>query len=244
MHRDFFGENALIVGGNCEMGICLAQKLIEMGLYPTMTGRNTTALKQIQHDMGAAFEGRYRTLILDFSDPETIEMIPKKIYNTLDYMIDFVQGNYESLIAGSCHKEVYDYYLQYVAFRAVLLKKISRAMLVRRKGRMVYVSSTAALRPNPGQGFYASSKKAAESLYRNIGLELGDRGVTTVSLRAGYVEAGRGRDYLAQSLDDTLKNKRLTLKHITETILFLLSDSAEGFNATELVMDRGLTAGK
>jgi 3-oxoacyl-[acyl-carrier protein] reductase len=110
------------------------------------------------------------------------------------------------------------------------------------------VSSSAAYRPNPGQGFYAASKLASEALYRNLGLELGEHGVTAVILRPGYIDAGRGKKYMQGKGGDILRmvpiKRVLNTAEVAETILFLLSDSAAGFNATEISLDGGLTAGK
>jgi 3-oxoacyl-[acyl-carrier protein] reductase len=78
-----------------------------------------------------------------------------------------------------------------------------------------------------------------------MGLELGTRGITTVVLRPGYVDAGRGREYLQEQdvkILETVPIKRaITRNEIAETILFLLSDSAAGMNATEITMDGGLS---
>jgi 3-oxoacyl-[acyl-carrier protein] reductase len=110
----------------------------------------------------------------------------------------------------------------------------------------VFISSTAAARPNPGQGFYAAAKLASEALYRNMGLELGGRGITTIILRPGYVNTGRGRTYLEEK--NVLKavpiKRAVTQEEIAETVLFLLSESAAGMNATIITMDGGLTYGK
>ena len=74
---------------------------------------------------------------------------------------------------------------------------------------------------------------------------MADRGITTVILRPGYIDAGRGRHYVKRNLPDFKNHVNvISVKDVSDTILFLLSDSARGFNATELVMDGGLTAGK
>jgi 3-oxoacyl-[acyl-carrier protein] reductase len=113
---------------------------------------------------------------------------------------------------------------------------------------MVYVSSAAAGRPHPGQGYYAAAKQASEALYRNVGLELSTRGVTAVTLRPGYIDAGRGLRYLEKKADDALAKvplgRALKIDEVVDAIMFLLSDSAVGFNATILTMDGGLSAGK
>jgi len=121
-------------------------------------------------------------------------------------------------------------------------------MLKKRKGRLVFISSTAAVRSNPGQGFYAAAKLASEALYRNMGLELGKRGVTTVILRPGYNNAGRGKVYIQgqekKSLAMMPMQRAVSREEIAQTIIFLLFDSAASINATEIEMDGGLTSGK
>ena len=121
-------------------------------------------------------------------------------------------------------------------------------MLSRRRGRMVYVSSTAAGRPNPGQGFYAAAKLACEALYRNLGIEMAAKGITTVIVRPGYVDSGRGERFIA-NLDEPRKGQWpagwvLTAEQVAGQIVYLLSEQAQGLNATALTLDGGMTAGK
>ena len=102
-------------------------------------------------------------------------------------------------------------------------------------------------RPNPGQGFYAAAKLASEALYRNLGLELANRGITTVTLRPGYIATGRGTKYIRANEDISGRiplGRVLTGKEVAEAILFFLSDNAGGFNAVEICMDGGLSAAK
>jgi len=117
-------------------------------------------------------------------------------------------------------------------------------MLRKRKVRMVFISSAAAEKPNLGQGFYAASKLAVEALYRNLGLEMGNRGITTVSLRFGFIDSGRGRRYLRNRKAPLLGNEPewrvLDVKDATELILFFLSNQAEKFNAMEISINESL----
>lgn len=120
-------------------------------------------------------------------------------------------------------------------------------MLKKKGGRLIFISSGAALRPNPGQGFYAAAKLASEALYKNLGLEMGSRGITTVSLRPGYINAGRGKKFIKQNkkITDAIPVKRaIEPGEVAETILFFLSESARSFNAVEITMDGGMSAGK
>jgi 3-oxoacyl-[acyl-carrier protein] reductase len=246
MNLQFSGNRALITGGSCDLAISLAGHMITAGLFPILTYRSENSLNHISESL-KAFEGKYSSVYLDFSDRNSLGSALRDT-DPVDFLVDFVQGDFESLIASADEDDVYRYFAENISFRAELVKKVARIMLAKKKGRLIYVSSSAASKPNPGQGFYAAAKLASEALYRNLGLELGARGVTTVTLRPGYIDEGRGRVFL-ESLGETALGKvpmkrALTAEEVSETILFYLSDSASGFNATEISMDGGLTAGK
>jgi 3-oxoacyl-[acyl-carrier protein] reductase len=247
MSLHFSGSRALILGGTCELALTMAHYMIESGLFPLLTYRNDKGLNGIAEAL-RSFHGRYETCYLNFGNRDSLDSAFTQIGDDLNFVVDFAQGNYESLIAGADEETVYRYFMENISFRAEILKRVGRAMLKKRKGRLVYISSAAAARPNPGQGFYAAAKLASEALYRNMGLELGERGVTTVILRPGYIEAGRGRNYLQKQdrkiFEMTPIKRAITGEEIAQTILFLLSDSAAGINATAISMDGGLTSGK
>jgi len=247
MSLHFSGTRALVLGGTCELALVLAQTMIESDLFPLLTYRDDKGLNTIREAL-RPFHGRYETCYLNFGDRDSLDSIFTQIGNDLNFLVDFAQGNYESLIAGADEESVYSYFMENISFRAEILKRVGRAMLKKRKGRLVFISSAAAARPNPGQGFYAAAKLASEALYRNMGLELGERGVTTVILRPGYIDAGRGRIYLQKQdrkiLEMTPIKRAITGEEIAQTILFLLSDGAASIIGTEISMDGGLTSGK
>ncbi len=247
MRLQFSGKYALILGGSCELAISLAGCMIKAGLLPTLTYRNEKGRNYISEKL-KPFEGKYGFAYLDFSDRDSLNSLLVQTGRDLDYLVDFVQGDFESLIASADEDDVYRYFAENISFRAETIKKTARIMLAKKMGRLVYVSSSAAAKPNPGQGFYAAAKLASEALYRNLGLELGRRGVTTVTLRPGYIDEGRGKAFLEahgkEAMGRVPIKRALTAKEVAETILFYLSDSARGFNATEISIDGGLTAGK
>lgn len=119
-------------------------------------------------------------------------------------------------------------------------------MLARRRGRCLFISSAAADRPAPGQGFYAAAKLAGEALYRSLGLELGRRGVTACSLRLSWIDAGRGRRFLSGRSDKASERmptgRLVTADEAFDAMLFLLKTPS--FNATTAVLDGGLSSAK
>lgn len=247
MKLRFSGHRALIVGGTCDLAIALARRMIASHLYPVLTARTSEGCKKIHHRLDGD-TAHYQVLTMDLGDRTTLDALFSEPDHDPDYVVDFAQEDLEALVAMARTDEVYSYFEKNVSFRAELLRKASRAMLKKKKGRLIFISSTAAARPNPGQGFYASAKLACEALYRNIGLEMGSKGITTLSLRAGYINAGRGETYLGTdketAIDKVPIKRALSMAEVAETVLFFLSESAGGFNAVEICMDGGLTAGK
>ncbi len=247
MRLEFFGRRVLILGGTCDLAITLAELLIQEGLDPILTWRSEAGRGRLSA-MLESFSGRYETVHLDLARRPLLHGLFSELKDDLDYVVDFAHGDMECLIGSANPDEIHRYFSENVSTRAELLRLAARIMLKKKRGRMVFVSSSAALKPNPGQGFYAGAKLASEAIYRNLGLELAGRGVTTVTLRPGYIHAGRGRKYLeareGEALSAVPLGRALTCREVAQAALFLLSDGAWAFNATELSMDGGLTAGK
>jgi 3-oxoacyl-[acyl-carrier protein] reductase len=243
----YSGKRALILGGSCDLGLSLAEAMTTSGIHPLLTYRDARGQARIDDHLGPL--GRaYDTVWLELQAAEESRRLQKPLERGVDYLVDLAHGNLEGLVAAVDGSAAAEFLHRHIAARAVVIQQVARAMLSRRRGRMVFVSSTAAARPNPGQGYYAAAKQAAEALYRSLGLELAGRGITTVTLRPGYVDAGRGRRYLErhspQALARVPLGRALTLAEVVHAILFLLCDQAAGFNATTLTMDGGLSAGK
>ncbi len=247
MELKFSGSKALITGGTSELGICVSKLMIQAGLFPILTYRNEKGKKIILKSL-KEHPGSFSTVLLNFSDPSTIVDAFKEFKDDIDYLIDIAHTDYENLIPLSGSDDIQDYFKMNISIRSDLIKRASRAMLKKKKGRLIFVSSSAANRSSAGQGFYAASKLASEALYRNLGIELGSRGITTVMLRPGYIDIGRGKKYLEKNMKDALNKipiKRvLKCEEVAETIMFFMSDSANGFNATEITLDGGMNSVK
>lgn len=244
MNWKFSGTRALVLGGTCELALTLAGIMMKTSLFPILTYRSDKGQNIIKKAL-PHLEGKYDACYLDLGNRDSLNSLFSHIGDNLDFVVDFAQGNYESLIAQADGDIVNRYFSENVSLRAEVVKMAGRVMLKKKKGRLVFISSTAATRPNPGQGFYAAAKLASEAIYRSMGLELGKRGITTVILRPGYVDAGRGKEYLQvqdrKILDTVPIERAMTREEIAGIILFLLSDSAYGMNATEITIDGGLT---
>lgn len=238
MKLSFRGRTALILGGGSDMGLALTALLREEGVSVIPTHASDAGCEAVVRRFPDLASTR-----LDLGERDFTGLAPI-LDGGVDYVVDLAQGDLEGL-AAAAGDEAEGYLETQISGRLRLLRAVTRSMLPRRFGRLVFVSSTAAALPAPGQAFYGAAKRAAEGLYQSLGLELGARGVTAVSLRLGLVDAGRGKRFLDEcDRRQNLGDKVVSLEQAASTLLFLLSDQALALTCTTITMDAGLTAQK
>ena len=256
----------LIAGGTCELGLALGAELAADGMAVTLTARDAAGAARIHAALPEATVLRLHargpernTAGQDFTTPpagggadaenDTPETLPERARAALGeaprLFVDLLHSRFECLLAGAGPADIDLWAARDIAFRARLLRAVSRSMLAARDGRCVFVSSSAAERAAPGQGYYAAAKLAGEALYRAVGVELAPRGVTACSLRLGWLEAGRGAPFLhSRTADAPLPptGRIVTVAEGVQTLRFLLSAPATAINATTLTCDGGFGA--
>lgn len=237
-----FDGPVLLLGGGCTLGLAVAAALrAEAAAVLAVCG--SEAGERACAEAGLAVE--------PLGD---IESLPRRCADRLGelpgHLLDLRHSRRESLLAGMPPAEIDAWAAEDIALRARTLRAVTRAMLSRRFGRCVFVSSSAALRPSPGQGWYAAAKLAGEALYRSAGAELAGRGVTACSVRLSWLDAGRGRDFLARgetarrAASAMPSGRLLRLEEAVTPLVFLLSREASGINACTVDIDGGLGAVK
>ena len=237
-----FDGPVLLLGGGCTLGLAVAAALRAEGAV-VLAACGSESGRQACAGAGIAVEPL-----------EDAESLPQRCAARLGalpgHMLDLRHSRRESLLAGLPPAEIDAWAAEDIALRARILRAVTRAMLVRRSGRCVFVSSSAALRPSPGQGWYAAAKLAGDALFRSAGAELAARGVTACSARLSWLDAGRGRDFLAheesarRAAAAMPSGRLLRLEEAVGPLVFLLSREAAGINACTVDIDGGLGAVK
>ena len=189
-----FHGSVLILGGSSELGRALALALRAEGAQVCCVCRD---------DAGCARCAQDGLPALVLADPETLPARCEALLGLpVGHLADLLHSRFEQLVAMAPPEAIERWADDDIALRARCLRAVSRAMLARRFGRCVFVSSSAAQRPSPGQGWYAAAKLAGEGLYRSLGVEL-----------AGHYRLGMGYDFGLQKLSkySSDKNNNFTL---------------------------------
>ena len=221
-----FHGSVLILGGSSELGRALALALRAEGAQVCCVCRDDAGCARCAQDglpaRGEALLGR-----------------------PVGHLADLLHSRFEQLVAMAAPEAIERWADDDIALRARCLRAVSRAMLARRFGRCVFVSSSAAQRPSPGQGWYAAAKLAGEGLYRSLGVELAGRGLSACSARLSWLDAGRGHEFLSrhgQVARAMPAGRCLRPADVLPGLCFLLSAEAAAINGSVVTLDGGLGA--
>lgn len=128
----------------------------------------------------------------------------------------------------------------------LLTKYLSRAMLRRRQGRIVNVSSIIAGTGFSGLSVYAATKAAMIGFTRSLARELGPANITVNAVAPGYMETEMSADLRESELGKIVRrsalNRLTTVDEVAATIGFLISDAASAITGTVTTVDAGSTA--
>ncbi len=227
----------LIRGASCGLGMAVARAVNAAGGRAFGLCSSEESLATLE---SSGLEGAVCPV------PEELSL--NSVFCMAQAYVDCSHTRVESLVANLDPMRINAWASQDIALRARFLRAVVRLMLPRRRGRFLFISSTAAEAPGPGQGYYAAAKAAGESLFASVGLELASHGITSCSLRLGWLDTGRGREFLSDRKD--LCERLIPTGHLVgmdeavEGILYLLSIGASSINATTITMDGGFTRAK
>jgi 3-oxoacyl-[acyl-carrier protein] reductase len=131
------------------------------------------------------------------------------------------------------------------AFRCT--REALRAMLRRRWGRIISISSVVGLVGNPGQANYAAAKAGLIGLSLSVAREVANRGITVNVVAPGYVPS-RLTDAMSEEARDAIlgsipAGRMGTAEEVAAAVRYLASEPASYVTGQVLAIDGGMTMG-
>jgi 3-oxoacyl-[acyl-carrier protein] reductase len=238
---------ALIAGASGGIGIAVARRLAADGtmVYLGYHRHPTAAEAAAQEILKAG--GTAEPIALDLSNKKQAGEVCAGIYaqsGRLDILVNCAAINREApalAMDDDTWQEVMEINLD-GAFR--LARSAAKYMMPGRWGRIIQVSSIAAIRGGRGQINYATAKSGVEAMTRVLALELGRKGILVNCVAPGIIETEMSERVRREYGEEILKNVSIKRygrpEEVAAAIAFLTSDDAGYINGQTLRVDGGM----
>lgn len=214
---DLSEKNVLITGGSSGIGKATAKYMVQKGANVTITGRDQEKLKAVADKLGIHF---FAANVADQKDVKaTFEDFMKR-HDRLDVLINNAGIGGKRLLLDEMDmeamREVYDVNV----FGAVMMaSEASRLFKKQKKGNIVNIASTAAVKGYEGGTIYSSSKFALRGLSKSWQAELRPFNVRVINVNPSYVATAFGEEDREERPEEANKLRGEEIAHAVVSAL-------------------------
>jgi 3-oxoacyl-[acyl-carrier protein] reductase len=238
-------RRAVVTGGGTGIGKAVARRLADAGASVTIVGRRADVLARASLEINDAVDSdTVAPLVADLTDPEQITDAAAAI--RAEGPVDVLVLNAGGSVGGdpSTLAELADAWRRDFdanVLTAVLLTEALRDDLRRPGGRVIGISSIAALR---GAGSYGAAKGAMHSWVLSLATQLGPDGITVNAVAPGFIpdtEFWEGRltpEVVSVRVNATPVGRPGTPEEVAEAVAYLASEHA-GFTTGQILQVNG-----
>jgi len=190
------GFNALVTGASGGIGSAIAISLAKQGATIVLSGTRAEALQETANEI-KKIGGISHTVLCNLSDAQSVEeLFPKA--EALCEKIDIVVNN-AGITRDGLAMRMKDEDWQAVidvnltsSFR--ICRAALKAMMRRRYGRIINISSIVGTMGNAGQANYCASKAGLIGMSKAFAQEAASRGITVNCIAPGFIESPMTND--------------------------------------------------
>jgi 3-oxoacyl-[acyl-carrier protein] reductase len=240
---------ALVTGASRGIGRAVAQALAADGLSVACAYRNDDAAAKETVSLIESAGGTAAAFRADVTEDTDVEELFRQVREWAEPPLVVVNnaGISTDGLAVTYSRTDLDRTLAVNITGAFLCAKAAlKEMLRARWGRIVNVSSAAALRGNAGQTAYSASKAGLLGLTKSLAREVGRKGITVNAVCPGLVEtdmiAGLTPEQREALTAPTPLGRLGKPEEVAAAVRFLASEEASLVNGAVVAVDGGLTA--
>jgi NAD(P)-dependent dehydrogenase (short-subunit alcohol dehydrogenase family) len=240
---------AIVTGGASGLGLAIAQKFVDEGLFTIIIGRNEQKLANACAQLGALAT----SIACDLSElaeiPALIETI-KNRYGKIDILVNNAGINAKKPMIEVSDEEFQHVVLTNLSSVFAVTREVAKVMLGQQSGSIINISSMASQYGIPLVIAYTATKSAVEGMTRAMAVELSPSGIRVNCIAPGFIAT----DMSAKALNNDPERKNKVLSRtpmrklgdpadIGETAYFFASDASKFITGTVLPVDGGNSIG-
>ena len=235
------GKVVLVTGGTRGIGRAIAERFKDVGAVVYITGTNEERTKAVAEEIGV------NGVKMDVTDREEVKRVVSEILEKegqIDILINNAGITKDTLFIRMKDEDwdsVIDTNLNgvYNVTRAVV-----PAMVKKRSGNIINISSVVGFTGNVGQVNYSATKSALIGFTKSLAKELGGRGIRVNCIAPGYITTDMTEKIPAKIKEELLKSIPLKRegepREIADVCLFLASSMASYITGTVIHVNGGL----
>lgn len=237
---------AVVTGASRGIGNAIALALAQAGYDVIGTATGDSGLAKIEASLCAAHKN-CRALLLDVTDDVSIESFMSELgqHQLSPFLLVNNAGiTRDNLLLRMKDDEWGDVLAANLTSIYKLSKRLVRAMLKARTGRIINIGSVVGSSGNPGQSNYAAAKAGMIGFTKSLAREIANRNITVNAIAPGFIDTD-----MTRALGDELRNAMLSQvpagrlgspEEIAAAVVFLASDSAAYITGETLHINGGM----
>jgi NAD(P)-dependent dehydrogenase (short-subunit alcohol dehydrogenase family) len=207
---DFSGSTALVTGGGTGIGYAVADALAEAGATVTVMGHLADQIEPAAETLRARFGAEaIRAVVGDVTVEADLQRAVQEAAG--DGALDFAIANAGSAVPGPIlmlEKSAWDYVNTLNITGTALTIKHAGLAMRRKGGRIVTISSAAAIQAIKCMAPYSASKAAVEMLTRGAAIELAPFGINVNCISPGWIRT-EAAGFIPPSAQQQLRERTL-----------------------------------
>ena len=241
------GKRALVTGASGALGSAIARRLAASGATVLLHGHSRPEALRVLADEIAAAGGTAECWSFDLTDDASAaEAVAQMLAGGAVQIIVNNAGTHDDAVFAGMKPTQWHAVIDlslHGFFRVT--QPLILPMLRTRWGRVINISSVAALAGNRGQVNYAAAKGALNSATKALALEVASRGVTVNAIAPGIIASpmatGAGSSFDAEAIQRMVPMKRAgTPQEVAALAAFLASPEAAYITGQVISINGGL----
>jgi 3-oxoacyl-[acyl-carrier protein] reductase len=239
------GKVAVVTGGSRGIGAAVARRLAAEGVRVAVVYNNKreagdAVVHRIREagGMAAAFQA-------DVSNENSVQAMMHDVAGQFDHVDMLINsaGIFDDAPVGNIDRRSFHDQFYINAWSVLATTQAALPYIPPSGGAIVNVSSSLAVRPEPGTVVYSASKAAVDSLTLGCAIELGTRRIRVNAVAPAITRtdmtAGIPAGHLIEETRRTPLGRLAEPEDIADAVVFLCSDDARWITGRTILLDGG-----